>query len=204
MVNASRTQRLARLLTVLHAGEVLAARTAAAQARLAPLPWMRRALATQAAQERRHAWIAHGALQIIGTPTRTRDVTAALDARLQRDLAAGHLAASLIGLQGVIEHLGEALLEFLGGHEHPTGALLHPLRRHVLAQEQGHVALGARCLAALPPLPAAQVYAEYCELGRGVARDVACLAEDARLDGSAFWREVQARLAAWQATVAAP
>lgn len=183
---------------------MLAARTAAAQTRMAPLPWMRRALATQAGQERQHALIARAALQVVGTNWATPDVTAALAARLQRDLESGDLAASLIGLQGVVEHLGEALLEFLGTHEHPTGALLHPLRCHVLAQEQGHVALGARCLAALDAPQNADAYAEYCELGRALAGQVANLLDDARLDGDAFWRDVQARLAAWRQAAAMP
>lgn len=203
-MNTGRTQRLACLLAVLRAGESLAAVTAAQQARLAPLPWMRRALAIQAAQERQHAALADAAIRVVGVPAAVPDVTGMLRARLQHDLAAGDLAASFIGLQGVIEHLGEALLEFLAAHAHPAGALLHPLRRHVLAQERGHVRLGACCRAVIAPPLDAQACASYHALGLDMANQVAALLDDSQLHGTAFWQRVHPRLAAWQADDSPP
>lgn len=205
-VTVDRAARLSLLLDVLHAGELLAAHTAARQARLAPLPWMRRALATQAQQEQQHAAMARTALQAVGAHRRVPDLLTALRARLEHDLAVADLAASLIGLQGVIEHLGEALLEFLGTREHPARALLNPLRAHVLAQEQGHVLLGGRCLAALAPPRDPDAFYIYLALGRDLAAETAGLLDDARLDGDTFWREVQSRLTSWyaQGVAAAP
>jgi hypothetical protein len=196
-LSATRTRRLACLLGVLQAGEQLAAATAAQQARLAPLPWMRRALVTQAEQERRHAAIARGAWHLVGASScasSVPDVCAGLRARLAADLARGDLAASLIGLQGVIEHLGEALLEFLGQHPHPAGAVLHPLRRHVLAQERAHMLLGARCRRALPAPRDTTAFDTYRALGHAAALDVAGLLDDAHLEADAYWRDVQRRL----------
>ena len=195
------TQRLARLLTVLHSGELLAAYTAAHQARLAPDAWMQRALNVQAAQERHHSAIAETALSITRARGAMPDVTAALRARITRDLATGELSRSFIGLQGVVEHMGEALLERLGAYQHPAGVLLHRLRLRVLAQERGHVALGARCREALASAGNSEreAFEEYCALGRTAAVEVTALLDDARLDANAYWTDVQARLTHWHA-----
>lgn len=194
--------RLARLIEVLRQGEVLAARTALRQSGMAPAPWMRRALAVQAAQERNHAAIAGIAVRMLGaaagTARHTPDVIADLRLQLDRDLDAGALACSMIGLQGIVEHLGEAVLERLGRHPHPAGAVLHALRNKVLAQEHGHVLLGSRCLQALghPPAHAEKLH-HYRELGRSTAMRVAELVDDARFDAHAFWCDIDARLTDW-------
>ncbi len=196
----TRNDRLGRLLRVLHHGEVLAAQIALRQSHIAPVPWMRRALRVQAAQERGHALIADMALRLAGEPACTPDTTRALRRQLEHDLDAGALAASMLGLQGVVEHLGEALLDALGASPHPAGAVLHVLRRKVLAQERGHVQLGARCLRALAHdgSPGHTVaFDAYRGLGHAVADDVASLLDDARLDARAFWRDVDARLVRW-------
>ena len=198
-------QQLARLIAVLRNGETLAASTAARQASLAPLPWMRRALATQAAQERQHAAFADAALAILGRRATASDAIAPLRTRLDRDLARGDLTASVIGLHGVVEHLGEALLARLGARDYPAASLLKPLRLHVLAQERGHVQLGARCLTALGGLAAtcdSATWDEYAALGRSTALAVAELLDEAHFDADAFWADVQARLAAWHTACA--
>ena len=196
--------RLARLLEVLRTGEELAAHVALRQSHIAPAPWMSRALCMQAAQERSHAAMATAALTRVATKQRAPDVTIALRRRINHDLDAGNLAASILGLQGVIEHLGEAMLEMLGRHQHPAGVLLHALRKKVLAQERGHVLLGARCLQALGATPAENrnhdalaALDEYRAIGRATALQVAALLDDARLDAGAFWTDVDARLSAW-------
>ena len=196
--------RLSRLLEVLRGGEELAAQVALRQSQIAPAPWMSRALCMQAAQERSHAAMVTAALTLVATRQRTPDVTLALRRRINHDLDAGNLAASIVGLQGVIEHLGEALLELLGRHQHPTGVLLHALRKKVLAQEHGHVLLGARCLQALGVNrvenrndDALAAVDDYRAIGRATALQVAALLDDARLDAGAFWTAVDARLSAW-------
>ena len=202
----SAAHKLSRLLAVLRGGEELAAHVALRQSQIASAPWMSRALCMQAAQERGHAAIVNAALRLVAARQRTPDVTLALRRRIDRDLDAGNLAASILGLQGVIEHMGEALLELLGRHQHPAGVLLHALRKKVLAQEHGHVLLGARCLQALRVNPAENrnddapaALDEYRALGRATALQVAALLDDARLDAGAFWTDVDARLSAWHA-----
>lgn len=193
------TLRLARLLEVLRSGEVLAAQIASRQSQLARLPWMARALRVQAAQERGHATMATAALALTGSATRTPDVTLALRQQLNHDLDQGNLAASMLGLQGVVEHLGEALLESLGRYTHPAGTVLHALRTKVLAQEHSHVLLGARCLQALgTQAPNAETLGKYRALGLSAATQVATLLDDARLDAGVFWAKVDARLSDWE------
>ena len=192
------TLKLARLLEVLRAGEALAADVAKRQSQLAPADWMARALQVQAP----HAAMAAAALKLTdlrGARAGMPDVTARLRARIEHDLDSGNLAASLLGLQSVVEHLGEALLESLGRFDHPAGAILHALRVKVLAQERGHVLLGARCLEALTPSGGAplDVLDEYRAFGRDSAIQVTALLDDARLDANVFWRGVDTRLSDW-------
>ncbi len=204
----NKTRQLARLMEVLHQGETLAAATAARQSRLAPVPWMRHALQVQAAQERNHAALARVAAHLTGASpvlTGTPDVVAALRQRLDHDLATGDLACSLLGLQGVVEHMGEVLLEQLGNQVHPAGAVLHALRRKVLAQEHGHVQLGARCLQTLGHSTATISALDcYRTLGRHAAMQVTELLDDARLDAGAYWRRIETRLDDWHRRACLP
>jgi hypothetical protein len=200
-VSAS-SRKLARLLGVLESGEMLAARVAWRQARQAPMPWMTRALTVQAAQERGHAAMAAAAAKLIDSRAPRPAMLAAIARQLEHDLDHGRLANSLLGLQGVVEHLGEALLEVLGERSHPAGALLHALRGKVLAQERGHVRLGARCLQTLGRGDHA-VLDGYRALGRVVAHEVACVVDDTRFDAQVYWTNVDQRLSAWHAQVAA-
>ena len=188
--------KLAALISVVHAGELLAARVAERQARIAPQPWMQRALALQARQERGHVRLAAMAMAITGGGC-AATILSALDARIARDLDNSNFGASIVGMHGVLEHLGDTLLDRLGRHAHPEGVVLHRLRRHVRAQEQHHVLLGARCLRALDARITHETIAAYCEIGRTIARDAASLLDDVRIDGDDFWREVNTGLDAW-------
>ncbi len=198
----SASRKLACLLGVLESGEALAARVAWQQARQAPAPWMTRALTVQAAQERGHAVMAATAARLIDSRAPRPAMLAPLARQLEHDLNHGRLAQSLLGLQGVVEHLGEVLLEVLGERSHPAGTLLHALRVRVLAQERGHVRLGARCLQAVGHADGAALDA-YRALGRVAAYEVAGLVDDARFDAHAYWTDVDQRLTAWHARAGA-
>lgn len=202
MSSNSASRKLARLLGVLESGERLAARVAWRQARQAPQLWMARALTVQAAQERGHATMAATAARLIDSRAPRPAMMDPIARQLEHDLDRGCLAHSLLGLQGVVEHLGEVLLEVLGERQHPAGTVLHALRARVLAQERGHVRLGARCLQTLGHADSAVLDA-YRALGREVAHDVASLVDDARFDAHAYWAEIEQRLAAWHARAAA-
>lgn len=203
MSSTSASRKLACLLGVLESGEALAARIAWRQARQAPVPWMTRALTVQAAQERSHALMAAAAAKLIDSRAPRPDLLGPIARQLEHDIECGQLAHTLLGLQGVVEHLGEVLLEVLGERTHPAGALLHALRARVLAQERGHVRLGARCLQTLGQTDTT-VLDTYRALGRGVALEVASLVDDARFDAHAYSAEVDRRLAAWRARAVAP
>lgn len=198
----SASRKLACLLGVLESGELLAARVAWRQARQAPTLWMARALTVQAAQERGHATMAATAARLIDNRAPRPAMLEPLARQLERDLDHQCLAHSLLGLQGVVEHLGEVLLEVLGERQHPAGAVLHALRTRVLAQERGHVRLGARCLQTLGRAERA-VLDGYRALGQHAAREVAVLVDDARFDASAYWVDVDRRLCDWHARATA-
>lgn len=189
----------APLLAVLGSGEALAAQTAWCPSQLAHLPWVAHALRAQAAQERGHAAMATAALALVGTGTRTPDIAHELRQHLNRNLDSGSLAASMLGLQGVVEHLGEALLESLGSYTHPAATLLHALRVKVVAQGHSHVLLGARCLQALgTQTHNTETLEQYRALGLSDATQVATLFDDARFDAGLLWANVDARLTDWR------
>lgn len=196
------SRKLARLLGVLESGERLAAHVAWRQARQAPTLWMARALTVQAAQERGHAAMAATAARLIDSRAPRPAMLEPIARQLEHDLDRGCLAHTLLGLQGVVEHLGEVLLEVLGERQHPAGAVLHALRTRVLAQERGHVRLGARCLQTLRH-PDRAVLDGYRALGAKAAHEVACLVDDARFDANAYWADVDQRLTAWHARASA-
>ena len=144
--------------------------------------------------------MATSALALIGGRPNTVDVMLPLRKRLTLDLNASRLSNSMLGLQGVVEHLGEALLEALGAHPHPAGLVLHAIRGKILAQERGHALLGARCLQTLGASPhRLEAIEEYRALGQSTAHSVATLLDDARLNANVFWTKVEARLADWHA-----
>ena len=116
LIAPDRSRRLARIVAILLEGERLAARVSAAQARLARSPKMSRALGIQSAQEAEHAALAERlgrALPAPGATSPALEALRALEGRIDRSLASGDLAGSLLGLQGVVEHLGETVLERL-------------------------------------------------------------------------------------------
>jgi hypothetical protein len=80
--------------------------------------------------------------------------------------------------------------------------VLHALRTRVLAQERGHVRLGARCLQTLGRADGT-VLDTYRALGRQAALAVASLVDDARFDARAYWADVDQRLALWHARAVA-
>jgi hypothetical protein len=147
------TLPLACLFDALAAGERIARDCAAHQGAICVDPQLRRCFRTQSRQEAVHALVfdTTAALLARDTPPRGRlqDSLAQYRSRLQRDLHAGRLAESLIGLQVVLEGVGAAVLGELDlalarhGDSHPR------LRRTLLAQEQAHRDFGVRALARL-------------------------------------------------------
>jgi hypothetical protein len=194
LIAPDRSRRLSRIVAILLEGERLAARVSAAQARLTRCPRMSRALGLQSAQEAEHAALAELLGRALPAPGATSPALVALrtlEYRIEGSLASGDLAGSLLGLQGVVEHLGETVLERLDPNRHGA-PFLAPAHRRVLAQERGHVALGARWLAELEAELSEAALAEYVGLGDAVSAGVCEV-----LDVAPPSQGVEARVRAW-------
>ena len=169
----SARQRLAPLLWMLKFGEELSRDIALGQAGLAPTPQLQRVLGLQSRQEAMHAALFGAALRCCCAPGRAAApprLIAALDdfsARLRDDVAAGRLAASMIGLQCVLEGLAGAVLRPAQGELARLGDRLLPLRSFVLLQEEAHHRLGEVWLPRLTGRDAASAAAALAATCRG-------------------------------------
>jgi hypothetical protein len=143
----NKAREIGRAAAALEAGERLAARIAARQAGVANGP-AARFFALQARQEALHARSFAAAAAVLapgaaaGNPA--GPALAALGARLDRDLDAHDLGASVVGLQVALEALGTAVLgelEAVVSTHVPRLAVLH---RRVALQEAAHHAFGLR------------------------------------------------------------
>lgn len=165
--------RIARLFNVLQHAERIACAVAMRQARLCRAPRARRFFALQASQEALHATVFHVATTLLA-PRRHSLLTpafAVLDdyrRRLESDLAAGDLDASVVGLQVVLEGLGDVVLKRLNPELNRHGARFAPWRQLILAQEDSHHAFGCKWVSRCPDaaLPALAASArDYLDLG---------------------------------------
>jgi hypothetical protein len=144
----SRARDLARAATLLEAAERLALHAASRQAAIAREPRGARFFALQARQEAFHArMFAAAAACLAPGATLAHPAGPALTAyqvRLDRDLDAGDVWSSVVGLQVALEALGAAVLgeveERLARHL----PALAPLHRVLARQEAAHHAFGLR------------------------------------------------------------
>lgn len=172
-IESGRDLRIARLFNVLWHGERIACAIAMRQARVCREPKARRFFALQATQEALHATVFHAAATLLaprGRSLRTPAIAALDDyrRRLDDDLAAGDLTGSVIGLQVVLEGLGDVVLKRLNPELNRHGARFAPWQQLLLAQEDSHHAFGCRWIrrcssAALPTLAASA--RDYLSLG---------------------------------------
>ena len=168
--------RIARLFHALWHGERIACAIAMRQARVCHEPRARRFFALQATQEALHATVFLAAATLLAPRARSlrTPAIAALDdyrRRLDDDLAAGDLAGSVVGLQVVLEGLGEVVLKRLNPELNRHGARFAPWQKLLLAQEDIHHAFGCRWIrrgsgSALPALAASA--RDYLSLGSRV------------------------------------
>lgn len=172
-IESGRELRIARLFNVLWHGERIACAIAMRQARVCRDPKARRFFALQATQEALHATVFHVAATLLATRGRSlrTPAIAVLDdyrRRLDDDLAAGDLAGSVVGLQVVLEGLGDVVLKRLNPELNCRGTRFAPWHKLLLAQEDIHHAFGCRWVkrcsgAALPALAAST--RDYLRLG---------------------------------------
>jgi len=124
--------QLVPLLAAAQEAERIARDIAAAQAGIAPVAALQRALTQQSRQEAVHAAVFASALACLpgraACPPRLARALARFRQRLQADVAAGRLAASLFGLQHVLEALGHVALQPPHGELAGLGDQFVPLR----------------------------------------------------------------------------
>jgi hypothetical protein len=161
----ARTPELLALCGLLQHAEHLAMRCAAAQARLVRGERPERRLLAQQRHEAAHAAL-FDALLRRASPARRDGLQAPLsalqayEARLERALGRGDLAASLIGFQVVLEGIGTGLFRAFDGSPGLTA-----LRRLLLLQEDGHHRLGLEMLAAFDRDQLIEPAREYAAAG---------------------------------------
>lgn len=139
-------RRLLPLLAAARQAECIARDIAAAQAGIAPAAALQRALQQQSRQEAVHAAAFASALACVpgsaACPPRLARALASFRYRLEEDVAAGRLAASLFGLQHVLEALGHVALQPPPGELASLGDRFVPLRGLLAHQELAHRRLG--------------------------------------------------------------
>lgn len=136
---------LVPLLASARRTEEIARDVAVEQASRAPTPALQRSLRRQSKQEAMHARTFDAALDLLGSgnpPERMLKALNEFSARLLSDVSAGRLAASMFGLQYVLEGLGGVALSPPAGNLAQIGDKFVPLRELVLHQEIAHRRLG--------------------------------------------------------------
>lgn len=143
--------RLARLCQVMYFGERIAHRCAQRQTALAIDERQRRFLRLQARQETVHALLFRGIVSRLD-PRGNHAATPAMSAlsdyegQLHRDLDRKDLTASLLGMQGILEGIGEQMLRASSRSLTGQNERYRRLHRLVLQQEASHHAFGQHWL----------------------------------------------------------
>ena len=145
-IDTGAARQLVPLLAAAQEAERIARDIAAAQAAISPVPALQRALRQQSRQEAVHAAVFASALACLPgravCPPRLAVALGGFRHRLEVDVAAGRLAASMFGLQHVLEALGHVALQPPGGQLARLGDRFIPLRGVLADQELGHRRLG--------------------------------------------------------------
>ncbi len=150
-------KQIARLFNFLLQGEILAFDCATQQSKLFEDQVSRRFLKAQARQEATHAKIFKAGIGIlaprgIGDPIANSQM---LQYRrlLQSSLDKGDRAASLLGMQIILEGLGDITLNRIRKGFHSRGLTFRRVRQLIVGQEDAHHTFGVRCFQKLSVLP---------------------------------------------------
>lgn len=144
-------ERLARLCQVMYLGERIAHRCAQRQAALATEPRQRRFLLLQARQETMHALLFRRIVARLDPRGNHAGTSAVLalsryGEQLYQDIERNDLAASLLGMQGTLEGIGERMLHAFGPFVSGQSERYQRLHRLVVQQESAHHAFGMHWL----------------------------------------------------------
>lgn len=139
-------RKLSPLLAAARRAEEIARDVARRQSDLLQPCALQRALGRQSRQEAVHAATFGSALAFLpgrsACPSSLARALHEFEARLNADVAQGALAASMFGLQSVLESLGSVALQPPEGELATLGDRFLPLRGLLLQQELGHRRLG--------------------------------------------------------------
>ncbi len=150
LVRPDERRPLAELLRFLELGERLAHHCAAAQARLAPTPKMRRFLTSQARQEAFHATVFSQAALWIDPRHHTHaepyTPLTEYERLILNALDRNDFLETIVAEQVILESLGEAILLKLEAGLKKRGAPFQRLCNVLLHQEEAHHGFGTRVL----------------------------------------------------------
>jgi len=149
--------------------EEIARDVAAEQASRAPAPALQRSFREQSKHEAMHARAFDAALDLLGSgnpPERMLKALNEFSARLLSDVSAGRLAASMFGLQYVLEGLGAVALSPPESNFARIGDRFVPLRELILHQEVAHRRLGEVWVPRLAALLGEEERAEFAVASR--------------------------------------
>lgn len=140
--------QVARLFNFFLQGEQLAFDCALRQSQIFPDDISRRFFATQARQEKFHARVFRCGIGILAPKGIGRfSKNAAMESyrnQLESALAGGDLALSLLGMQIILEGLGDVALQHISDGCGPRGIGFSRIRRMALGQEDAHHNFGIR------------------------------------------------------------
>ena len=148
-IGADEKKHIARYLKFLLCGERIAHSCSARQAKLCDDKQMKQFLLKQSRQEKFHAMTFQSGILFLapkGVNTPAKKHTEIYSALLDEAIANHDLLSSVIGLQVILEGMGEVALSRLDFGMKQRDAGLQKLRRAILAQEDAHHDFGLQYL----------------------------------------------------------
>lgn len=200
MITAADKPQIARLFQFIARGEHIASTCATQQSALATDNAMQRFFATQAKQERQHAFLfKHGAEWLSPKISYRPQAIKGLDAyerKLNSALEQNRLAESLIAQQIILEGLGEITLEKISTSMQTRGLGLKRIRETILKQERAHHHFGTRHIKTLLKsrnmnlIDMRQHCNEYLEIIQELLHEVQTLFEYFHQDTALYYQHV--------------
>lgn len=207
LIAADEKGQIARLFSFLMKGEQLAVDCAVAQARIFPDKPRRQFFANQSRQERFHAQVFRIGISMLEskTPARAAGSDAMDDYRklLGEALSRGDCMESLLGMQVILEGLGDLTLQRLSAGFTSRGVGFDRVRRVILGQEHAHHGFGIRQLerlvrgqGQLPP-DLLNRAGDYLDLATQLMQEAGPLFEFFHEDADDYSADLRGRLPLW-------
>jgi hypothetical protein len=203
----SRDETIARLLRAMSRGEEIAEQAASKQSQSGLLPPnLVRATRAQARQERVHRAIFKAAARLFDSrehacPTPLDSALEKLRMEITGDLDSQRVFATFIGVQGILEVLGGAILVAIEAGALRRGETFARVHRMILRQERAHQTIGARALDRVVTARERSMIPEaasrYRHLGETILVASADVADRLNLDADGFMANTRGQWSAW-------